>query len=659
MSGVVKRLHPASKSRLLFLALVPVAFGAGGLAEERGLKNADHWSYQPLRQVAPPASGEAHPIDAFVFSQLARNGLKPNPPAERRLLIRRLTFDLHGLPPTPQETDAFVADPDADGAATAKLIERLLASSRYGERWARHWLDVARYSESQGFERDKFRPNAWRYRDYVIGSLNGDKPYDLFAREQIAGDVLEPVSREGIIATGFLVAGPWDEVGNSQASPVMKARVREEELEDLVGTVGQTFLGVTINCARCHDHKFDPIPAKDYYAFKAVFEGIWHGERTILPPVELTRVNPEVEKLKTRLAKVTENLKDASPAAASPERDRLQRELGALLPEAYAATPRVPQATHLLERGDIKQKRGIIAAGGLCVLNAEFGLSPDAPEADRRKAFAHWMTSPENPLFARTIVNRVWHYHFGTGLVATPNDLGVSGGVPSHPGLLDWLAGEFIRGGWSLKQLHTLILTSKTWRQASTANAAALAVDAGNRLLWRFSPQRLEAEEVRDALLAISGSLNPAMGGPSDRPYDLMIDNTHFYTFKDGDDPEFNRRTIYRAQVASLRDSLLDSLDCPGIGLKSPVRGITSTPVQALSMMNNAFVDRQCRRFAGRLEAAHPGNFRAQLEEAFQLALGRRPTEEERHRLETELAAQPLDQVCWVLFNTTEFAFVQ
>ncbi|MGB3117824.1 MAG: DUF1549 domain-containing protein, partial [Verrucomicrobiales bacterium] len=355
----MKRLHPAPRPRVAFLALVLGASGVGGLAEDRGLKNADHWSYQPLRQVAPPVSGEAHPIDAFVFSQLTRSGLKPNSPADRSLLIRRLTFDLHGLPPTPEETEAFVADPDGDGPATAQLIERLLASSRYGERWARHWLDVVRYSESQGFERDKFRPNAWRYRDYVIGSLNADKPYDLFAREQIAGDVLEPVTRDGIIATGFLVAGPWDEVGNSQASPVMKARVREEELEDLVGAVGQTFLGVTINCARCHDHKFDPIPAKDYYAFKAVFEGIWHGERTILPPLELTRVNPEVEKLKTRLAKATENLKDANPTAVSPERDRLQRELDALLPEAYAANPRVPQPTHLLERGDIKLKRGL------------------------------------------------------------------------------------------------------------------------------------------------------------------------------------------------------------------------------------------------------------------------------------------------------------
>ena len=260
--------------------------GVSGSERKRdgGLKNPDHWSFQPLQKVRPPGSGEGHPIDAFVERMLEERGLTPNGSASRRELIRRLTFDLHGLPPTPEEVLDFLEDPASDAVATERVIDRLLASPRYGERWARHWLDVVRYSESQGFERDKFRPNSWPYRDYVIASLNADKPYDRFAREQVAGDVMEPVTGEGIIATGFLVAGPWDEVGNGQKSVAMKAIVREEELEDLVSAVGQTFLGVTVNCARCHDHKFDPISARDYFAFKSAFEAIRHGERSRLGP---------------------------------------------------------------------------------------------------------------------------------------------------------------------------------------------------------------------------------------------------------------------------------------------------------------------------------------------------------------------------------------
>ena len=643
-------------ARIVLIALLCGVVSHG----EEPPPNADHWSYQALTKVTPPVDG--HPIDAFVRARLKEKNLQANPPADRRTLIRRLTFDLHGLPPTPEEIETFLADPATNELATAALIGRLLASPHYGERWARHWLDVARYSESQGFERDKFRPNSWRYRDYIVDSLNNDKPYDQFAREQIAGDVLSPVFTEGIIATGFLVAGPWDEVGNSQQSKAMKRRVREEELEGLISAVGQTFLGVTIHCARCHDHKFDPIPANDYYALKAVFEGIRHGERPALLPTELALVQPEVDQLNAHIADLEKRIEKKSADDLVKQRDHAYDRLKQILPKTYAANPSKPEPTHFLERGESDNKKAIVAAAGLSGINSlpgDLGLDTNSPEAERRLRFADWMTSSDNPLFARTIVNRVWHYHFGTGLVDTPNDLGVSGGKPSHPDLLDWLAAEFIREGSSLKKLHRLILTSATWQQSSDHNTAAASIDAENRLLWRFSPKRLEAEAVRDSMLAISGELNPKSGGPSVRPYELVIDNSHFYEFQDRGDPASNRRTIYRAQIASLRDSLLDSLDCPSIGVKAPKRATTSTPVQALSLMNNSFVDRQSRKLAHRLRDEIPDQITPRIPRAFQLVLGREPTPDELTKADILRAENSLNEVCWALFNSTEFIFVK
>ena len=652
------------KPRLLPLVFFFIALASTAVRGEEGppALSPEHWAFALLTSPHPPKSTPGtHPIDAFIRAKLSAVNLAPNPPADRRTLIRRLTFDLHGLPPTPQQIEDFLNDARPDNQAVASLIERLLASPRYGERWARHWLDVVRFSESQGFERDKFRPNSWRYRDYVIASLNEDKPYDQFAREQIAGDIAEPIASDGIVATGFLTAGPWDEVGNGQKSQVMKSRVREEELEDIISAVGQTFLGVTINCARCHDHKFDPVSAKDYYAIKAVFEGVRHGERSILLPTEFAKRKPRIDRLKKALRELEKQIKQKSTPEQSAEKVRLETELNRLEPKTYAANSSQPGPTHFLERGDIKLKKEIAIPGGLSVLpgGKHFGLAGDAPEGQRRLAFAKWMTSPGNPLFARAIVNRVWHYHFGAGLVTTPNDLGASGSAPSHPALLDWLAGELIRQGWRLKELHRLILTSQTWRQSSRADSAAFAADAENRLLWRFAPKRLEAEAVRDSMLAISGELNFRAGGPSDRPYELIVDNTHFYTFKDGALPEFNRRTIYRAQIASLRDSLLDALDCPGIGLKAPVRGVTTTPIQALSLMNNSFVDRQSRKLAERLAKERPGDFSGQLKFAFEAVLGRTPTGDEVQRAGQLRENHSLSQVCWALFNSTEFIFVK
>ncbi len=642
------------------ISLIFIVTASFSFAQEESLKNADHWSFQPLAEIVVPAKGNA--IDGFIRAKLVEKKLSPNPEADRRTLIRRLTFDLHGLPPTLAEIEAFIADPAGNDAAVAAVIERLLASPRYGERWARHWLDVARFSESQGFERDRFRPNSWRYRDYVIESFNVDKPYDQFAREQVAGDVMEPATQSGTVATGFLVAGPWDEVGSNQQSKVMKSRVREEDLEDVVSAVGQTFLGVTINCARCHDHKFDPIPAKDYYAFKAVFEGVWHGERSVLTPAELAERKPEIDQLVAELTRLGKQIKVKATTELKMKRKRTSEKLKVLFPKVYAASPRKPVTTYFLERGDVNLKKGVIVAAGLSGLksiSSDLGLSVDSPEAERRRAFAIWMTSPQNPLFARAIVNRVWHYHFGIGLVDTPNDLGVGGGKPSHPKLLDWLAAEFIRQNWSLKKLHTLILTSQTWRQSSNSNSRAVQLDADNRLLWRYTPKRLESEAVRDAMLAISGELNLKAGGPSVRPYHLVIRNSHFYHFKDEGEAEFNRRTIYRAQIASLRDSLLEALDCPSIGIKTPDRGNTATPMQALSLMNNSFVERQCRKLVSRVEKLHPDDHKAQIEQVFQLVFGRMPTDVEVEKTDTVRREHSLREICWALLNSTEFIFVK
>lgn len=891
--------------------LAAIAFLAAGLAVGTSvgpLKNADHWSYQPPGTPAVPTVSSAgwtrNPIDHFIHRKLAAANLSPNRLADRRTLIRRLSFALHGLPPTPAAIDSFVADP-SDGALK-NLIDRLLKSPRYGERWARHWLDVARFSESQGYERDKIRPDAWHYRDYVINSFNDDKPYDQFVREQIAGDVIEPVTRESIKATGFLVAGPWDEVGAGQKSKVMRMRVREEELEDLISAVGQTFLGVTINCARCHDHKFDPIPQRDYYAVKAVFEGVYHGTRTYLPAEEISRLNArekpikrelvavEAKRIPLELAAITQldqgrtaedppprpflqwtferhandlqrglrghlsggakirkgrlilngkeahvwtdplpaqtirektleawvrlsdlkqpgggvlsivtykkhlfdsivyaervprkwlagsdyfkrttdlqiddeteskglihvaisyaadndivvyrngiriggyrarspmqnfeagkfllfgkriksgllksgflkgeieevrlydrtlnedeirrsfelgpnlyrnaELISAMPAKQRPEyvslikrTAELRNKIDALKerPLVYAAQPRKPAKTHLLARGEVTEKLEVISPRGLLAIQqpgADFGLTPDSSDADRRRRFAQWLTDPRNPLTARVLVNRIWHYHFGRGLVDTPNDLGVSGSRPSHPDLLDWLAREFVASGWSVKDLHRLILSSATYLQSSAHNSRAAAQDADNRLLWRFTPRRLEAEALRDSLLALSGQLNLRMGGPGYRPFDLEINNTHFYHTKDKTGPEFNRRTIYRIGVQSLREPLLDSFDCPDLSTKTPVRGVTTTPIQALALMNDSFVQRQASFMAERVRAEAGDDPAMQVGRAYQLALGRPVTAAEAKRAGHHIRDHGLAEFCWVLMNSSEFIYVR
>ncbi len=582
------------------------------------------WILRPLARPAPPrvpsSSWPANPIDAFILARLNSAGLAPAPPADHLIMIRRATFDLLGLPPTPAEIDSFLADDSP--SAYERLIDRLLASPHYGERWGRHWLDVARFSESHGFEYDHIRDNAWPFRDYVIRSLNADRPYTQFVREQIAGDVLEPVTRDGIVATGFLVAGPWDEANQAQQSASMRQRAREEELEDMVAAVGQVFLGLTVNCARCHDHKFDPVPQRDYYRIKAAIEGVQHGNRPIAPGVD--------------------------PNARG-------------LPLTYAARPSSPPPTFVLGRGDIEKKGERVAAGGLSAVKsppAEFGLAADAPEAVRRRKLAEWLADPSNPLTARVLVNRVWHYHFGTGLVATPNDFGRNGDRPSHPELLDWLASDFLAQGSRLKALHRRIMLSNTYRQSSRFDARAAAADADDRLLWRYPARRLEAEAIRDAMLLASGQLNPQMEGPSFRPFKLTVFNSNFYELNDPVGPEFDRRTVYRININSAKDPLLETLDCPDPSVKTPRRAVTTTPLQALGLMNDTFVLRQARCLAARLESIAGHDVPEQVNRAYRLTLGRRPRESERERASALVREAGLAELAWVLLNSSEFLYL-
>lgn len=620
------------------------------------------WSLKPVKSPELPAvKNRAWPrngIDYFILEKLEATALAPSREADRTTLIRRLSFDLTGLPPTPEEIDEFLSD--ASPQAYENMVERLLASPRYGECWARHWLDVARYTESQGFEYDHMRPNAWHYRDYVIASFNSDKPYNQFVKEQIAGDAMAPVTPERIIATSLLVCGPWDQAGNGQANATQRAITHEEELEDLISVVGQTFLGLTINCARCHAHKFDPIPQEDYYRMKAVFEGVRHGERVIATESEIKARELKIAALKHKIA--AEEKESEEESVRQLERDRKEFKAIPELPVSYSGTRVQPEPTHLLKRGDVKSPGETMTPGALSAVvepNPDFGLPADAPEAARRLRLADWIIDPRNPLTARVIANRIWHYHFGTGIVATPNDLGSSGATPSHPELLDWLASMLVKNGWSLKALHRAIVCSATYRQASEFNPAAARIDSENRLLWRFSPRRLEAEELRDAMLEAGGSLNLAQGGPSVRSFDTKSFNATFYFPKDKIGPEFDRRTIYRMNVNSGKDPLLDAFDCPDPGTKTPRRGVTTTPLQALSLMNNSFVQREAENLAKRVLKESKGDLASAINRAYRHTLSRSAARDELARA-VEIAIQTdLKNVCWALLNSTEFLYVR
>jgi hypothetical protein len=599
----------------------------GVALRSRRSEGATWWAFLPLTRPPVPAVRSAGwvrtPIDAFILSRLEAEGLHPSPEADRRTLIRRLTFDLHGLPPSPEEIDQFLHDDDA--TAYEKLVDRLLASPRYGERWARHWLDVVHYGDTHGYDKDKRRDHAWPYRDYVIGSLNGDIPYSQFIREQIAGDVLEPGASRGVIATGFIAAGPWDFVGHVELGEqtVEKLKTRLLDRDDMVASTMSTFVSMTAHCARCHDHKFDPIPQRDYYRLQAVFAGVDRGDR----------------------------------ASAGPDRDRPR---GGLV---YSVLPHPPRPIFVLNRGDVEQPGEVVSPGALsCVPGLEpvFALSDRVDEGARRAALAQWIASPANRLTWRSIVNRVWQYYFGQGLVDTPNDFGRNGSKPTHPELLDWLAIQLRDGGQSLKALHRLIVKSAVYRQSSSHDPAAAGVDSDNRWLWRMNRRRLDAEALRDSVLTVSGSLDSTMGGPGFELFRFKDDHSPIYdhTAPDVfDNPLVRRRTIYRFIVRSVPNPFLDCLDGADPNVNTPMRSSTITALQALALLNDAFMVKQSQAFALRL-AALGDDLACQIEAAFVHALGRPPRGGERDALTTYARKHGLANACRLLFNTNEFLFI-
>lgn len=663
-----------------------------------GAKKQVWWSFQaPVLPRVPVIHSPfvRNPIDAFVLAQLNEAHLKPSSPASRRVLIRRAYLDLIGLPPTPDEVRAF--ETDASPRAWETVVDRLLASPRYGERWGRHWLDLARYADSGGFEGDKDRPFAWRYRDYVIDAFNHDKPYNEFLREQIAGDETRPNDRDALIATGYLACGPQDIVENN-------VRTRANELDDLVSTTGSVVLGLTVGCARCHDHKYDPIKQTDYYRLSAIFAPTERRDIDVPAPLEraaidahnapvtkeLTTLRAQAEPLKQNGIEAAKKAGHATPTDAEllaalpmPEQGTLTALLARIhalegmlqaLPHTQGVTDRAREwpAAHLLLRGDAYHPGEEVKPGFICALPGGDRDVPPAPlsaaTTGRRLALAAWLASPQNPLTARVFVNRVWRQHFGRGLVNTPSNFGISGELPSHPELLDWLACKFVDTkscDWRLKPLHRLMLLSSTYQQNSDIREDAQKADPQDKLYWRMPVRRLEAEAIRDSLLYTAGTLNLDMGGPPVYPPidpSLRADTFQGPNWQDGkDDTTTWRRSVY---VKVKRSTLLPELevfDCPEITYTVAQRNVTTTPLQALTLLNGPLILRQSGLFAQRLRRECPNNPTQQIERAFRLALSRAPTPREATLSLAFLQKRGpngLEDFCHALFNLNEFVYV-
>ena len=865
----------------------------------------DWWSLKPLRAPNIPTLSPAEqkwvrtPVDAFILAKLREKQLSPAPEADRRTLIRRLSFDLTGLPPTPEEIAAFVADPDP--YAYEALVDRLLASPAYGERWARHWLDVVHYGETHGYDKDKPRPNAWPYRDYVIRSFNADKPYSRFVQEQIAGDQLFPGTVDGIEALGFIAAGPWDYIGHVEVpeTKIDGKIARHLDRDDMISNTVGTFLSLTVHCAQCHNHKFDPIPQSDYYRLQAVFAALDRADQRYDadPKIaarraallaeqqkvesELAAVNTEIQaaageklnELDRRIAAMEKAVAGKNPGSAfgyhssiadNPNEDRwVQLDLGeprvirtirlrpayddfnqigggfgfprryrielshdpdfasqvtlvadftqndvpnpGTQPQTFAVTggnaryvritatrlaPRKndfifalaevevldesqanlarsakvtakdsieaaprwqmsnlvdgefppppppdqpelsalraereqvwktvaglerlkrrealtatvsqlaeelkklppptqqvyigtihhgsgafrgtgpdggrPRPIAILHRGDVTKPGALVAPGPLSQIPgmpADFQLPPTHREGERRAALAHWITAPENPLTWRSIVNRVWLYHFGRGLVDTPNDFGRMGQLPTHPELLDWLAVQFRDHGQSLKKLHRLLVTSAVYRQSSADQPAARAVDAENRYYWQMRRRKLEAEAVRDAILAVAGKLDRTMGGPSFQDFQILHPehSPHYeYHLHNADDPKSHRRSIYRFVVRSKPNPWMAALDCADPSMAVAKRDESVTPQQALTLLNNQLTGVMAKHFAQRVESLASGPSE-QIRVAILLALGREPSAAEQELLAAYAKQHGLANTCRVILNLNEFSFV-
>ncbi len=637
----------------------PLPSGPAGASAERRSKEITSedkawWSFKPIqRPPVPTSTGKGatstsvQPIDAFVQETLTAKGLKANPRATRRELIRRAYFDLIGLPPTPEEIAAFERDTSAD--AWSRLIDQLLARPQYGERWGRHWLDVARFAQSNGYERDGEKPLAWRYRDYVVRAFNDDKRYDQFIKEQIAGDELDPVTTDGLIATGFQRLGVWDD------EPDDKRMAEFDELDDVLSTTGGAFLGVTLGCARCHDHKFDPIPQADYYRLLAFFRNIRLNEAAkynlesgnYLPLAEPAKVAAWQESQRAKLEPLQKRLAGVTNAG---EKAQLTREIDGIKnvapPFAWALgvreRGRQPPPTHVLVRGNAGSPGQEVQPAFLSVVGgAGPALPAPGPEqatVGRRRALANWIASSDNPLTARVLVNRVWHHHFGRGIVKTTSDFGRAGTLPTHPALLDWLAAEFMAKGWSIKQLHRTILLSETYQRSSrTDNARAAAADPGNDLLWRQNLRRLDAEALRDTLLAISGRLNPTMGGRGFFPRlsgEVLAGQSRPGLDWEISSPEERaRRSLYAYVRRTMMVPMFDAFDYNNTTSPLNERPVTTVSSQSLLLLNDEFLQEQAAAFADRIVrdvgVASASRPEALIRRGFELAVGREPTRQE------------------------------
>lgn len=810
----------------------------------------DHWSFHPVSNSSPPQVANDHwprdTLDQFVLARLEQTGLEPAPECDRVTWLRRVTFDLTGLPPTPERAAEFLAD--RRPTAYEAVVDELLDSPRYGERWAQHWLDVVRYADTHGFEVNTERPHAWPYRDYVIEAFNRDTPYDQFIREQLIGEQLGADA-----ATGFLVTASVLLPGQIGKDEPSKRLARQDSLDEIVNNIGQTFLGLSIGCARCHDHKFDPISQREYYAMQAFVAGVEYLDREIRTP-EFEARQPLAAEWKQLVAEIDQQLQafvplaracrphpeiadatqpanleppalrqgvnscmnvdrlfpvtasrlrftilatnslepcidelevfsqagvnmasasrgtlvtssgnrispnrhelrfvndgqygnsrswmsdqtgggwvelefpepveihrvvwgrdregkfrdrlpidyridvmnaagewstvadasdrqpfspddpgqpvfvaDASPESAQQlkdllaEKEKLERQIkeATTVPLIFAGKFRAPDAIHVLRRGDPEQPLDLVEPAVPAVLGTAV-WSLDTPEPERRRQLADWIAHPENRLTARVMVNRIWQGHFGTGLVDTPNDFGRLGTLPSHPELLDWLAGEFVRSGWSIKKMHRLIVLSATYRQSSQVNAAAAEIDSENRLLWRYPSRRLEGEAIRDSILAVSGTLNLKMGGPGFNLFDKRGGLSGFQPVEFFPSNGL-RRMIYAHQVRRERDAIFGAFDCPDGGQSTPRRRESTTPVQALNLLNSRFVIDQSEAFAARVESEVGSEIEPQLQRAFQLALCRDPDREERTACQQVVAEHGLSALCRALLNSSEFLYL-
>jgi hypothetical protein len=732
-----------------------------------------HWSFQPLVRPAVPQVARGawirNPIDAFVLSGLEKAGLEPAPPAARATRLRRVFLDLIGLPPTPEELDAFLAD--TSSTAFERVVDDLLARPQYGERWARHWLDVVRYAETNGYERDGLKPQAWRYRDWVIDALNADMPYDRFLIEQLAGDEIEGSDAQSQIATTVLRLGPFDD---EPADPLVD---RYDQLDDIVGATAATFLGLTLRCARCHDHKFEPFSQKDYTRWLTIFSPLKRPQkdradldRDIGPhdhvaahhalvkrldaekadleakvatlqwqvyaraasdgrlPLAGAGDKPAAEKISPQVAELVKAVPADALAALGLEpakRDEKQTKLLAgnhdrlksLVHELASADERgqfegwdkTLQAAKgkypaPLEKGYIWYEDGpkadlgrVFGRGDPRSPGAEVGPgfpailvdqppappTPTARSTGRRLQLARWLARADHPLTARVLVNRLWQHHFGEGIVATENDFGVMGAAPSNQALLDWLASELASGGWRMKRMHRLMVLSQTYQMASAANAAAEAVDPDGALVWRFRPRRMEAEALRDTILATSGQLNLASHGPGVYP---KISRAVLETqsrpgdgWRTSDPPEAARRSVYVFVKRTLLVPELEVLDFPATEESCAQRVVSTVAPQALTFLNGEFIHEQAAALAARLAREAGADHAARVDRAYRLAFSRLPTDGERAavleflarqqaQIETDsqgkvtgeaARAKALTAFCLVLLNTNEFAYIQ